>query len=176
MRAPAGCAPGVVGLQNLGNTCFMNSALQCLFHCLPLVRYFLSSTFQQDINTDNPLGHGGEIARIFAALLDPIWRGGVRSVAPRGFKRTMAKFTHLCQGTDQHDSQDLLSVLLDMLHEDLNRVKKKPYIEEEDADERKDDAVLAAEAWEQHRCALVICQCVSVRLHSCCAAFGFGKE
>ena len=40
----------------------------------------------------------------------------------------------------QHDSQELLTFLLDGLHEDLNRVKKKPYIELKDSDDRPDEA------------------------------------
>lgn len=41
-------------------------------------------------------------------------------------------------GYQQHDSQELLSFLLDGLHEDLNRVKNKEYIELRDADGRLD--------------------------------------
>lgn len=41
-------------------------------------------------------------------------------------------------GYQQHDSQELLSFLLDGLHEDLNRVKNKEYIELRDADGRPD--------------------------------------
>jgi ubiquitin C-terminal hydrolase len=32
-------------------------------------------------------------------------------------------------GTGQHDAQEVLSFLLDGIHEDLNRIVKKPYIE-----------------------------------------------
>jgi ubiquitin carboxyl-terminal hydrolase 4/11/15 len=50
-------------------------------------------------------------------------------------------------GYQQHDASELINYLLDLLHEDLNRVKVKPYVETKDFDNRP-DSVVAAEAWQ----------------------------
>ncbi|KAL2331868.1 hypothetical protein Fmac_019449 [Flemingia macrophylla] len=139
---------GLTGLQNLGNTCFMNSSLQCLAHTPKLVDYFLED-YIREINHDNPLGMNGEIALAFGDLLRKLWAPGASPVAPRIFKSKLARFAPQFNGFNQHDSQELLAFLLDGLHEDLNRVKCKPYIEVKDGDGRPDEEV-ADEYWHNH--------------------------
>ncbi len=51
------------------------------------------------------------------------------SVSPKRFKWQLARFAPQFQGYAQQDSQELLAFLLDGLHEDLNRIKNKPYVE-----------------------------------------------
>lgn len=50
---------GLTGLRNLGNTCFMNSGLQCLSHIQELTQFFLSNNYLKDVNKTNPLGTQG---------------------------------------------------------------------------------------------------------------------
>ncbi|KAF1772366.1 Ubiquitin specific protease domain [Phytophthora cactorum] len=119
---------GKMGLRNLGNTCFMNSALQCLSHVELLTRYFLSNQYKKDLNRDNPLGTGGNLAEEYDALLKELWFG-------------------------THDAQELLAYIIDGLHEDLNRVKHKPYTEVNESDGSQDDAAVAKEAWNAICCA-----------------------
>uniref|UniRef100_A0A8B9LEG6 Ubiquitin carboxyl-terminal hydrolase n=1 Tax=Astyanax mexicanus TaxID=7994 RepID=A0A8B9LEG6_ASTMX len=142
--------PGVCGLTNLGNTCFMNSALQCLSNTPPLTEYFLKNLFLGELNFTNPLGMKGEIAEAYADVIKQMWSGRHYSVVPRIFKTKVGHFASQFLGYQQHDSQELLSFLLDGLHEDLNRVKNKEYIELRDADGRPDQEV-AEEAWRNHR-------------------------
>lgn len=139
---------GLTGLQNLGNTCFMNSALQCLVHTPKLVDYFLGN-FQKEINYENPLGMKGELASAFGDLLRKLWAPGSKSVPPRMFKLKLSNFAPQFSGYNQHDSQEFLAFLLDGLHEDLNRVKCKPYFEAKDVDGRRDEEV-AEECWQNH--------------------------
>ncbi|XP_034223617.1 ubiquitin carboxyl-terminal hydrolase 5 isoform X2 [Prunus dulcis] len=143
-----GSSCGLTGLQNLGNTCFMNSAIQCLVHTPEFARYFRED-YHQEINWQNPLGMVGELALAFGELLRKLWAPGRTPVAPRPFKTKLARFAPQFSGYNQHDSQELLAFLLDGLHEDLNRVKHKPYIKSRDADGRPDEDV-ADEYWANH--------------------------
>ncbi|XP_051131118.1 ubiquitin carboxyl-terminal hydrolase 8-like [Andrographis paniculata] len=141
-------ALGLTGLYNLGNTCFMNSAIQCLAHTPKLVDYFLGN-FRKDLNFENPLGMNGKLAIVFGDLLRKLWAPGAATVSPRIFKSTISKYSPQFSGYNQHDSQEFLSFLLDGLHEDLNRVKSKPYIQAKDDDDRPDE-VVADEYWSNH--------------------------
>uniref|UniRef100_A0A671RFF5 Ubiquitin carboxyl-terminal hydrolase 15 n=1 Tax=Sinocyclocheilus anshuiensis TaxID=1608454 RepID=A0A671RFF5_9TELE len=140
---------GLCGLSNLGNTCFMNSATQCLSNIPPLTEYFLKDQHQDELNQDNPLGMKGEIAKAYAELIKQLWSGKCSYVTPRPFKTQVGRFAPQFSGYQQQDSHELLAFLLDGLHEDLNRIRKKPYIQLMDADGRP-DKVVAEEAWENH--------------------------
>uniref|UniRef100_A0A673ZVJ5 Ubiquitin carboxyl-terminal hydrolase n=1 Tax=Salmo trutta TaxID=8032 RepID=A0A673ZVJ5_SALTR len=142
--------PGLCGLSNLGNTCFMNSALQCLSNACPLTEYFLNDQYEAEINRENPLGMRGEIAEAYADLVKQMWLSRSSYVAPRTFKTQVGRFAPQFSGYQQQDSQELLAFLMDGLHEDLNRVKKKPYLALQDAGGRPDE-IVAKEAWTNHR-------------------------
>uniref|UniRef100_A0A0D9WVP5 Ubiquitin carboxyl-terminal hydrolase n=1 Tax=Leersia perrieri TaxID=77586 RepID=A0A0D9WVP5_9ORYZ len=139
---------GLIGLENLGNTCFMNSSIQCLAHTSKLVDYFLGD-YDKDINRTNPLGLNGELALAFGELLRRLWNTERKPVSPHHFKSKIACFAPQFSGFNQHDSQELLAFLLDGLHEDLNQVKCKPYEEAKDASGRPDKEV-ADEYWSNH--------------------------
>lgn len=128
----AGKLHGLTGLYNLGNTCFMNSALQCMSNTKELKDYFVSGVYKAEVNTSNPLGMGGAMAKVFGELLVKLWSATGNAWHPREFKTVLSRFSPQFIGYSQQDTQELLAFLLDGLHEDLNRIVKKPYIEAPD--------------------------------------------
>lgn len=141
---------GAVGLQNLGNTCYMNSALQCVRSVEELTKYFLTDEYAEEINRDNVLGFNGKMANAYGNLLKDIYHTSQSSVRPGGFKSTTGQCRPTFASWGQQDSQEFLGFLLDALQEDLNRVKKKPYIEKPDStDEMIGDQAAIANMAEQ---------------------------
>ena len=128
----------------------MNSILSAFAHSPLITAYFLSSSYLKEINRTNPLGWNGRIAEEYGSLLQQYWSNHYTVVAPRAFKQALGEFQPRFSGYQQHDSQELLSFLLDGLHEDLNRVQKKPATQGVESGGREDE-VVAKEAWDVYK-------------------------
>ena len=61
----------------------------------------------------------------------------------------VGRFAPQFSGYQQQDSHELLAFLLDGLHEDLNRIRKKPYIQLKDANGRPDKVGQATGEFDQ---------------------------
>lgn len=107
----------------------MNSALQCLSHVVDLTKYFLMKYNTQEINLNNKYGSGGEIAKAYQSLITELWCGSANYLSPWDFRQIFIHFVKQFAGFNQHDSHEMLVFMLDALHEDLNRIKSKPYQE-----------------------------------------------
>ncbi|GAB0091632.1 ubiquitin carboxyl-terminal hydrolase 32 [Sergentomyia squamirostris] len=170
-------AAGATGLHNLGNTCFMNAALQVLFNTQPLARYFQQDMHLYELNMANKLGTKGQLAIRYSELLKEVWTASARSIAPLKLRFCVTKNAPQFSGGGQHDSQEFLEWLLDALHEDLNRVMEKSYAELKDSDGRADN-VVAAEAWSQHnaRNQSIVIDLFYGQLKSKVTCLGCGKD
>ncbi len=119
---------GLVGLNNIGNTCFMNTSLQCLSNCQILTNYFLNDYYIPFVNKNNPIGSKGKLVESYVELIKHLWFGNENSIEPYDFKETIGEINIMFKGFQQHDTHEFLSFLLGELHEDLNKVLNKPYI------------------------------------------------
>mmetsp|Transcript_13296 Transcript_13296/g.22575 ORF Transcript_13296/g.22575 Transcript_13296/m.22575 type:complete len:401 (-) Transcript_13296:1271-2473(-) len=142
---------GLTGLKNLGNTCYMNSSIQCLSNTFELTKYILDQKYKSLIEREqkNPLGTGGRIVMAYAKLINEMWKGQASMVSPDLFKRILGQYNMTFEGYGQHDSQECINTILDFMSEDLFKKEKKPYVEQTDS-ENKSDEEASLEAWNKH--------------------------
>ena len=125
---------GLVGLSNLGNTCYMNAGLQCLSNIPALSEFFLTcpalvacaSTQQVSESGRNKTG----VAKAYMNHVKDIWTVpsetssqhpyyGNRYIAPSRLMISFKNAFPMFRGFHQHDAQEFLRCFLDQLHEEL---------------------------------------------------------
>ena len=115
--------PHKIGLQNIGQTCYMNATIECLSNIQPLTEFFMSYNFIYINPLLKPLSifYFDLLKNLFFPSPEVKLRG---YYAPNNFKQIIGKLNPLFQGYHPADSKDLLFFILETLHEELNTVNK----------------------------------------------------
>lgn len=111
---------GLVGLQNIGNTCYMNAALQALSNATPLRMFFLDCPTVVQILAD---GKKPGLSKTYQSLMKDMWvkkNGGY--VSASGILYGIRSVHPMFRGYHQHDTQEFLRNFMDQLHEELKQV------------------------------------------------------
>ncbi|XP_017888347.1 ubiquitin carboxyl-terminal hydrolase Usp2-like isoform X3 [Ceratina calcarata] len=141
---------GLNGLRNIGNTCFMNSVIQCLSNTRPLLEYLLNEQYPADINTTTS-SMKGALIKAFSQVIHELWEvGGDHVVNTTALKSQIQRFAPRFMGYSQQDAQEFLRYLLEGLHEDVNRVTVKPQPIHTDIPEMYTDSQKALESWKRY--------------------------
>lgn len=122
----------LVGLKNRGNTCYLNTSIQCLNNIKLLKNYFISNNYLEDLNnryTEMKEEKINEIlfAKEFAKLIKVISLSNNTFIDPKNFHELIQKMDKRFMGFEEQDSQESLSFILDSLHEGLKYQVKINY-------------------------------------------------
>ncbi|XP_055300839.1 ubiquitin carboxyl-terminal hydrolase 8 [Sitodiplosis mosellana] len=108
---------GATGLKNLGNTCYMNSIIQCILNLETFCEYLKRDGYLKHVNRKSKTH--GQITEELAQLCKELWSGKYKSVAPRDFRNVIGQEHKMFASYDQQDSHEFLVILIDILHSEL---------------------------------------------------------
>uniref|UniRef100_A0AAG5CT35 Ubiquitin carboxyl-terminal hydrolase n=1 Tax=Anopheles atroparvus TaxID=41427 RepID=A0AAG5CT35_ANOAO len=112
---------GLTGLKNLGNTCYMNSILQCLSNTYFLNEFFHDSSYKMHLNRNNKTQ--GKIGEELAAVIKALWTGQYKCIASKNLRYVVGQYERQFGGIEQQDSHEFLTILMDWLHSDLQTIQ-----------------------------------------------------
>ncbi|CAD25451.1 UBIQUITIN CARBOXYL-TERMINAL HYDROLASE [Encephalitozoon cuniculi GB-M1] len=114
----------VRGLRNQGNTCFMNSGLQCLMNCWKLSEYFISREYEESLNRHKAIH--ASLASAYYDLISQVYDGNLHAITPVGIRKSLGSIYEEYKGNDEQDSVEFITKMLDTLHEALSTQSSHP--------------------------------------------------
>ena len=115
--------PGLIGLLNIGATCYMNATLQCFSNIGRLRTYLLNKEIYKEL--ENEKDTNKKLSFSFAEVLKNLWvKLEQRFYSPDNFKNVISEKNPLFKGVAANDPKDLIIFLLQTMHEELNNPPK----------------------------------------------------
>ena len=112
--------PGIIGLQNIGATCYMNATLQCFSNTPKLRSYLLNKDNYSDL--ENNKESTNKLSFALAEVLKNLWEVLTqRDYPPNHFKNVISEMNPLFKGIKANDPKDLILFLLETMHNELNK-------------------------------------------------------
>ncbi|KAK2860906.1 hypothetical protein Q7C36_005072 [Tachysurus vachellii] len=125
---------GLTGLKNIGNTCYMNAALQALSNCPPLTQFFTECDGL--VRTDKKPA----LCKSYQKLVTDLWHKTRPSyVVPTNLFQGIKAVNPMFRGYSQQDSQEFLRCLMDQLHEELKEPVEEPEDQNQSAEAHEDE-------------------------------------
>ena len=112
--------PGIIGLQNIGATCYMNATLQCFSNTPKLRSYLLNKDNYSDLEHNKESTN--KLSFALAEVLKNLWEILTqRDYPPNHFKNVISEMNPLFKGIKANDPKDLILFLLETMHNELNK-------------------------------------------------------
>ena len=110
--------PSLIGLNNIGATCFKNATLQFLSQTKSLTNYFLDDNNKNEILNKNE----NQLSPFYSELIHKLWdKKGPKSISPDNFMNKITEMNPLFKMGEAGDSKDFIIYILEQLHKELKK-------------------------------------------------------